>query len=417
MDPTSLASLIALFLIVARWAAQFWLERLNQKHVLKHAGSVPEAFSGRLDAATYSRSVEYTLAKSRLNQVEEACGALILLAVVFSGSLPWVFQFFVHTFGASVWSMAGFVFATGVALSLTGLPFDWYAQFHLEARFGFNTTTPKLWWSDRAKGLLLAFGLGFPLIALILRIVEWAGAAWWVWAWASVLGFQLLMIVLAPSVILPLFNKFSPLSAGSLRDRLHALAERTHFHVAGIQVMDGSKRSRHSNAFFTGFGRFRKIVLFDTLIQELTELELESVLAHEIGHWKKRHVPKMLAFSAASLLIGFCALAWLAEQAWFYEAFGFQPGRIAPALLLVALLSGGITFWFSPLANAMSRRHEYEADAYAAGAMGDFESLVGALRKLTEKNLGNLTPHPLYSGFYYSHPTLIERETALVNRR
>lgn len=400
-------------LIATRWAAQFWLERLNQSHVLKHAGAVPEAFSGRLDAATYSRSVEYTLAKSRLNQVEEAYGALILLGVLFSGCLPWVFQFFVHTFGTSVWAMAGFVFAAGVALSLTSLPFDWYAQFHLEARFGFNTTTPKLWWSDRAKGLLLALVLGVPLLALILKLVEWAGTAWWVWAWASVLGFQLLMIVLAPSVILPLFNKFSPLSAGSLRDRLHALAERARFRVAGIQVMDGSKRSRHSNAFFTAFGRFRKIVLFDTLIQELTEPELESVLAHEIGHWKRRHVPKMLAFSAVALLLGFYALAWLAEQAWFYAVFGFQPGSLAPALLLFALLSGLLTFWFSPLANVISRRHEYQADAYAAAAMGGPEFLVGALRRLTEKNLSNLTPHPLYSRFFYSHPTLLEREAAL----
>ncbi|MBI2946826.1 MAG: M48 family metallopeptidase [Verrucomicrobia bacterium] len=413
MDSTSCAGLIVLFLIVSRWGVEFWLERLNQKHLLRHASAIPEAFKGLMDDAAYAKSVQYTLAKSRLNQIEETYDSVVLLVVLFSGCLPQVFQFFTATFGNSVWSMAGFVFATGVALTLTGLPFDWYAQFHLEDRFGFNTTPPKLWWTDRARGLLLAFALGYPLTALILKIVDWAGAAWWLWAWASVLGFQLLMIVLAPSVILPLFNKFSPLSSGSLRDRLYALAERTGFRVASIQVMDGSKRSRHSNAFFTGFGRFRKIVLFDTLVQELAELELESVLAHEIGHWKKGHVPKMLAFGAASLLIGFYALAWLAKQAWFCAAFGFVPGSIAAALLLFALLSGAVTFWFSPLANAMSRRHEYEADAYAALAMGGPDSLRSALRKLTEKNLSNLTPHPLYSGFYYSHPTLLEREAAL----
>jgi STE24 endopeptidase len=413
VDQTSIASLSISLLVLARWAVQFWLERLNQAHVLKHANSVPEAFRGVVDAEAYAKSVQYTLAKSRLNQFQEIYDALVLLAALFSGCLPWGFQLCVDLFGTSIWSMAGFVFAAGLALALTGLPFDWHAQFDLEDRFGFNTTTPRLWWSDRAKGLLLAFALGLPLLALILKWVQWAGTAWWWWAWASVLGFQLLMIVLAPSLILPLFNKFSPLSEGSLRERLHALAERTRFRVAGIQVMDGSKRSRHSNAFFTGFGRFRKIILFDTLIHELTEPELESVLAHEIGHWKRRHILKRLAFGAVSLWVGFYALAWLAEQAWFYEAFGFQPGRIAPALLLFAVLSGVVSFWFSPLTNGWSRRHEFQADAYAAGAMGGPHSLMNALRKLTEKNLGNLTPHPLYSRFYYSHPTLLEREAAL----
>jgi STE24 endopeptidase len=177
--------------------------------------------------------------------------------------------------------------------------------------------------------------------------------------------------------------------------------------------MDGSKRSRHSNAFFTGFGRFRKIVLFDTLVQQLTGSQLEAVLAHEIGHYKKKHVPKMLVWSAASLLAGFGMISWLGEQAWFYEAFGFEPGSIAPALLLFALLSGAVTFWFSPLLHLWSRRYEYQADAYAAMVMKEPASLMGALRKLNEKNLSNLTPHPIYSGFYYSHPTLLERERAL----
>ena len=266
---------------------------------------------------------------------------------------------------------------------------------------------------DRFKGLLLALALGYPLLMLVLKLVEWMGDRWWLWAWVCVLGFQLVMVLLAPILILPLFNKFTPLPEGSLRERLLALGKRTGFTARTIQVMDGSKRSRHSNAFFTGFGRFQKIVLYDTLIQQLGEPELEAVLAHEIGHYKKKHVPKMLAWSAACLLIGFYIVAWIANQAWFYQAFGFGTGARAPAFLLFGLLSGVVTFWFAPLQNLWSRRYEYQADAFAAGTMGESRSMVGALRKLNEKNLSNLTPHPLYSGFYYSHPTLLEREQAL----
>ena len=255
--------------------------------------------------------------------------------------------------------------------------------------------------------------LGYPLLVLVLKLVEWTAAAWWLWAWGCVLAFQLLMVVLAPILILPLFNKFTLLPEGSLRDRLLALGSRTGFRAKSIQVMDGSKRSRHSNAFFTGFGRFRKIVLFDTLIQQLAEAELEAVLAHEIGHYKKKHIPKMLIGFAASLFVGFFAVSSLAQQAWFYRAFGFEPDHLVPALLLFALLSGVVTFWFSPVQNLWLRRYEYQADAYAAETMRETTYLIGALRKLNAKNLSNLTPHPFYSGVYYSHPTLLEREQAL----
>jgi STE24 endopeptidase len=221
--------------------------------------------------------------------------------------------------------------------------------------------------------------------------------------------------VLAPVLIMPLFNKFTPLPEGSLRERLMALARRTGFKAQSVQVMDGSKRSRHSNAFFTGFGKFRKIVLFDTLIQQLSEPELEAVLAHEIGHYKKKHIVRFLVLSAALSLGAFYVLAFLARQGWFYEAFGFHAGNLAVALLLFGLLSGLVSFWLSPVFNFWSRRYEYQADAFAAAAVNQPDSLIGALRKLNEKNLSNLTPHPLYSGFYYSHPTLPEREGALLN--
>jgi STE24 endopeptidase len=216
-----------------------------------------------------------------------------------------------------------------------------------------------------------------------------------------------------------MFNKFTPLPERTLRDRLNALAERTDFPTRNIEVMDGSKRSRHSNAFFTGFGRFRKIVLYDTLIAQLTGPELESVLAHEIGHYKKRHVVKLLAVSVAAVFVAFGMIAWLARRQWFYRAFGFEhhtgfvAANVTPSLLLFGLLAGTITFWLSPLTHIWSRKFEYEADAFARTKMGEAESLIQALRKLSEKNLSNLTPHPLYSAFYYSHPTLIERERAL----
>ncbi len=406
-------AIAALVLIVGRFVAEFWLSNLNRRHVLAHAGAVPEAFRGIIDEPTYKKSVDYTLAKASFGNIEEVYDTILLLVFLFSGVLPFVFHFFAHHHGTSAWSMAAFLFAVGILMSLPGLPFDWYGQFRLEERFGFNTTTQKTWWLDRVKGLLLASVLGYPLLVLILKIVDWTGALWWVWAWGAMMAFQLLMLVLAPVLIMPLFNKFTPLPEGALRERLLKLAQQTNFIAKSIQVMDGSKRSRHSNAFFTGFGKFRKIVLFDTLIQQLTEPELAAVLAHEIGHYKKKHIPKMLAFSAFSSLAGFYVISILTRQEWFYRAFGFEPGNIAPALLLFALLAGAVTFWFSPLAHWWSRRYEYQADAYARDVMNEPQSLIGALRKLNEKNLSNLTPHPLYSGFYYSHPTLLEREQAL----
>jgi STE24 endopeptidase len=413
MSSASLVVEIVLLLIAARWAAQLWLQELNRRHVLAHAGAVPEAFKGVVDEVSYARSVKYTLAKGRLDQIEATWDSAVLLAALFSGLLPRGFETCTQALGSSAWAMAAFLFMTGIMLSLPGLPLEWYHQFRLEERFGFNTTTLKLWWMDRLKGLLLGVALGYPLLVLVLKLVEWMGSWWWLWAWGALFGFQLLMLVLAPVLILPLFNKFTPLPEGALRERLLKLAERTRFRARSIQVMDGSKRSRHSNAFFTGFGGFRKVVLFDTLIQQLAELELEAVLAHEIGHFKKKHIPKTLAASALGSLAGFWLIALLAQQDWFYRSFGFAPGNIVPALLLFGLVSGVITFWFSPVAHWWSRRYEYQADAFAAEVMNEPRSLIGALRKLNEKNLSNLTPHPLYSGFYYSHPTLVERERAL----
>ena len=414
------AAIVALVLILARAIAELWLSRLNQRHVRAHAKEVPPAFSGIVDDATYRRSVGYTLAKSRFGRVVTVFDTVLLIGILFTGLLPWVFGKFTAGFGTSVWAMAGFLFATGIALNIVSLPFAWYAQFKLEDRFGFNTTSVKTWVLDRLKGFLLAVLLGLPLLALVLKLIEWTGLTWWIWAAVLVIAFQLLLMLIAPAMIMPLFNKFTPLPEDStLRERLFALARRTDFPTRSIEVMDGSKRSRHSNAFFTGFGRFRKIVLFDTLVAQLAEPELESVVAHEIGHYKKRHVVKLLGVSISSVFIGFAAVAWLTRQQWFYRAFGFEyhagfaATNVVPAMLLFALLAGTISFWFSPLVHLWSRQFEYQADAFARTTIGDTQPLVRALRKLNEKNLSNLTPHPLYSCFYYSHPTLLERERAL----
>jgi STE24 endopeptidase len=412
-------AIIALVLILARIFAELWLSRLNQHHVRAHRNEVPPPFRAVMDEARYRRSVDYTLAKSRFGDIVNVFDAVVLIALLFSRVLPWAFGRFSASVGTSVWAMAGFLFVTAIALSIPGLPFAWYAQFKIEERFGFNTTNMRTWIVDRVKGLLLAVLLGYPMLVLVLKLIAWTGANWWIWAAAVVIAFQLLLLLIAPALIMPLFNKFTPLPEGGLRERLFALARRTGFSTRGIDVMDGSKRSRHSNAFFTGFGRFRKIALFDTLIAQLSEPEVESVLAHEIGHYKKRHVIKMLSVSIAGVFVAFAAIAWLARQQWFDHAFGFEhqagfvAANVVPAILLFALLGGTITFWVSPFVHGWSRHFEYEADAFARAAMGETQSLIQALRKLSEKNLSNLTPHPLYSSFYYSHPTLLERERAL----
>jgi STE24 endopeptidase len=412
-------AIVALVLVLARAVTELWLSRLNRCHVRAHGNEMPPAFREVMDESTYRRSIDYTMAKSRFGDMVNVFDAVVLIAVLFSAVLPWAFGKFSASLGNSTLAMAGFLFVTGIAISIPGLPFAWYAQFKIEERFGFNNTSMKVWIVDRLKGLLLAVLLGYPVLVLVLKLIEWTGANWWLWAAAVVVAFQLLVLLIAPAIIMPLFNQLTPLAEGALRERLFALARRTGFPTGSIDVMDGSKRSRHSNAFFTGFGRFRKIVLFDTLIAQLTEPEVESVLAHEIGHYKKRHVVKLLGVSIAGIVMAFAAIAWLARQQWFYHAFGFEhrvgfaATNVVPAMLLFALLSGTITFWISPFIHIWSRRFEYEADAFAGATMEEPQSLIQALRKLSEKNLSNLTPHPFYSSFFYSHPTLLERERAL----
>jgi STE24 endopeptidase len=407
--------LLFLLLLLAKTGAEVLLDLLNRAEVKRNLGRVPAGLVGVMDEATYAKATEYTLAKNRFSVVENLFGAAVLAVIILSGLLPWLYELFVRTLGVAVWVDALYVIAALLLVSLPGLPLEWWAQFRLEERFGFNKSTVKLWVSDKVKGLVIGLIIGFPLIYLILDLVTWVGDAWWIWGFFLFFAFQLLMMVIYPMWIMPLFNKFTPLPEGELRERLMDLANRTGFQASTIQVMDGSRRSSHSNAFFTGFGRFRRIVLFDTLIEQLRRPELEAVLAHEIGHYKKGHIPRMLVLSAVMVFLAFWAIAYLARSEWFYAGFGFaaEGATVAPAFLLFALLSGLVTFWLTPVFNLLSRKHEYEADDFARKAMGEPGPLVGALQKLSEKNLSNLTPHPLYSGFYYSHPTFLERRDAL----
>ncbi|MBA3848414.1 MAG: peptidase M48 [Opitutus sp.] len=402
-----------LALVAARLLAQLVLEALNRSETALHAGVLPGAFSGIMDEATFAKASDYTLAKSRFASCECVFDALVLAAVAFSGVLPWLWAWFDALAPGAAWSGALFLAAMAVLLGVPCLPLEWWEQFRLEARFGFNQSTLRLWITDHVKGALLLLAIGFPLAWGLLALVPWVGSWWWVWGFALVFGFQLLMLVLYPKLILPLFNKLTPLPAGEQRDRLMALADRAGFSARTIEVMDGSKRSAHSNAFFTGFGRFRRIVLFDTLLAQLSQPELEAVLAHEIGHYKRGHIPQRLATGALLQFAAFALIAWLAQAPWFNTAFGLPAGALAPTFLLFALLGGLVTFWFSPVGNWISRRHEYEADAFAKDALADAAPMIGALHKLAQKNLSNLTPHPLYSAVHYSHPTIIERERAL----
>ena len=408
---------IVVVLIVARLVAELALSWLNSAEAQKHAGTPPAAVAAIADVTSYAKSVEYTLAKGKLGRIELVWDAIVMVAVLGSGLLPWIHGFFAPLSPTGVWDDALFLIATGMVLGVPSIPLDWWGQFRLEEKFGFNKSTLGLWVMDKIKGGALGLVIGFPLLWALLSLVRLAGPTWWIWGFALVFVFQLLMLVLYPKLIMPLFNKLTPLPEGDLRTRLLALSERTGFRASTIQVMDGSKRSGHSNAFFTGFGRFRRIVLFDTLIAQLSPEELEAVLAHEVGHYKRGHIPKMIAVGAVMMLGGFAAIAWLANQPWFNTAFGLPAGEIASAFLLFGLLSGLATFWFTPMGNYFSRKHEYEADAFAREAVGGATPMIGALRQLARKNLSNLTPHRWFSGFYYSHPTLVEREEALLNAK
>lgn len=400
----------------ARLLVQLVLGVLNRTEVERHRGNVPPALAGVMDPERYRKASDYTLAKLRFGQWEHLWETAVLALVLFSGLLPAGWTAWANHLGAGAWSGAGFLLACLFALAVPSLPWEWWAQFRLEERFGFNRSTLALWITDRVKGALLGVALGLPILWVLITVVESTGRLWWLWAWATLTVIKLVLAVVVPWWVMPLFNKFSPLEDEQLRARLMALADRGRFFARSIHVMDGSKRSAHSNALFTGFGRFRRIVLFDTLIAQLGVAELEAVLAHEIGHYRRGHIWKGLLLGSVVTLAGFILLGWLMATPAFFHAFGFEDGSTSVAFLLFGLLSGVFGFWFTPVANLISRKHEYEADDFARHLVGAAAPLVRALTGLARENLSNLTPHRAYSAFYYSHPTLVERVAALERR-
>lgn len=414
------ASALALKVLV-----ELVLSLLNRKAALQErAGPVPEAFKHIISQERYIQSLDYTLAKNSFRIGSLLYEGVWTAVVLFSGLLPWLSQAIAAGLGLRALAGWGSFFGYGLAVVLVGfllglveLPWEWWAQFRLEARFGFNKSTLGLWISDKIKGFVLSLVVGAPVFALLFKIFQSFPQTWWIGALVLITGLQLLMQIIYPLWIMPWFNRFEPLKEGLLRDRLLALAARTDFTAQDIQVMDGSKRSGHSNAFFAGLGRWRRIVLFDTLVEQFSDEELEAVLAHEIGHYKCGHTMKCLTVSVLVLGLSLAFMGWLLrpEHQHFFELFGFPPNgvMIYDAFLLLSILFGIIGFWFTPFFNLQSRKHEYEADAFAKNAVGSPEPLIRALQGLHEKNLSQLRPHPWFSRFYFGHPTLLERQLAL----
>ena len=433
-------------------AVELFLNALNRREALHHA-SLPSRFTvppfvGLFNAETFAKARAYTLDRLSFDAFSVLYSAAVTLVLLFSGLLPWAQRMLARLVGDGSFGSLGegaafgglhqnVLFLAGITLiqSLSRLPLTLHSTFRIEGRYGFNTMTWSLFWRDLLKGLVLSAVLGVPLLYAIFALMGVFGKVWWLWAFGLMLAFQIIMMILYPIFIAPLFNRFKPLEDGDLKRDLLELAGRLRFPAGGIFVMDGSRRSLHSNAYFTGFGRFRRIVLFDTLIRQMERPELLGVLAHEIGHYKLKHIYKSMAIHIAMMGALFYVAALALRWPPLYTAFGFDvfpvSGAGGPATLDFAAFAGSpaaglflfmtafsaVSFLFSPLQNLLSRRHEYQADAYAVGALGDSGPMQTALVKLSSKNLSNLTPHPWYSAFHYSHPGLAERLEAIGSLR
>jgi STE24 endopeptidase len=415
----SVLSLVFAAALLASLLVKFWLATRQMRHVAAHRDTVPEPFAETLTLAAHHRAADYTLAKGRFGLLSMAFGAAVLLGWTLLGGIDMlnvvVRDAIQPRFGSMAYQLA---LLTCFALigSLLDLPFELYSTFRIEQRFGFNRMTWKLYVADMLKGALVGALIGVPIAALMLWLMGATGGLWWLWAWGAWMAFNLLILVLYPTVIAPLFNTFKPLSDESLKARVQALMARCGFAAKGLFVMDGSKRSAHANAYFTGFGASKRVVFFDTLLNKLTPGEVEAVLAHELGHFKHKHVIKRIVSMFAISLAGFALLGWLSTQIWFYAGLGVRPSLGGPndavALLLFLLVAPVFGFFVSPLFAQLSRKHEFEADAYACQQASGHD-LAGALLKLHEDNAATLTPDPLYVRFYYSHPPASERLAAL----
>jgi len=397
---------------------EFILNELNLRHVRARLEQqrVPEFFEGKIAPQDYLKSAHYTLAKGRFQRWAQVYGSLVALFILFGGPLPSLDGLSRDIGGLfpAGFKAQGifFCFAVALSFSLSSLPTGLYSTFVIEQRFGFNRTTLKLYFIDRLKGLLVSLVIGAPFLLGVLYLMEESGRHWWLWAFMLILAFEILMVMLYPTLIAPLFNKFEPLKEGELRARILALAEKSGFKTSGIYTMDGSRRSTHSNAYFTGLGKSKRIVLFDTLLEQVTPEQGLAVLAHEIGHYRLKHIRKMLALQGIFVFAGLYILSLLIDYEPLFRAFGLVPSSHA-ALVLFSLLSGPFTFYLAPLMNFLWRRHEYEADRFAAKILEEARAMEEALMNLTAKNLSNLTPHPWYSAYHYSHPSPAERIRAI----
>jgi STE24 endopeptidase len=404
-----------LLVFVACYVLQYGVETalllVNLRHV-RRSGGVPATLAGRVDEATAGRSRAYTLANGRFALLQGSVGAALTLAVLLSGALPALDRALVGAGVSGAHRFVLFLGALALAGTLVALPFSAWHTFVLETRFGFNRTSPGRWAVDRLKGLGVEVALGVPLLYAVYGFMSFTGRRWWIWLFFFLAAFQLFMLWLYPVVIAPLFNRFEPLPDGPLRERLVGLADAAGFAHRGLFVMDASRRSGHSNAYFTGIFRPR-IVLFDTLVNGLPVEEAASVLAHEIGHYRAHHVHRRLAVAFGSLLVGLLVLSWLVPWPPLHAAFGFDGPTLHGAVALLSLGGGAFVFWLQPLAAHLSRRHEYEADRYAVRLARAPEALKAALVRLNRENLSNLHPHPWYSAWHYSHPTLVERLAAI----
>jgi len=405
--------------LLASLACRFWLATRQMRHVARHRERVPAAFAGVVTLEAHRKAADYTLAKGRFGLLTMAAGSAVLLGWTLLGGLD-ALNILLRDALLPGWGEMAYQLALLAAFALVGglidLPLEWYATFRIEQRFGFNRMTLGLWLADLLKGALIGAVIGLPLAALVLWIMQATGGLWWLFAWATWVAFNLLLLVIYPTVIAPLFNKFEPLPDEALKARVQALMQRCGFAARGLFVMDGSRRSAHANAYFTGLGAAKRVVFFDTLLQRLTPGEVEAVLAHELGHFRRRHVVKRMAGIFGLSLAGLALLGWLAGQSSFYAGLGVLPNLGAPndalALLLFVLALPPFAFFVSPLMAHFSRKHEFEADAYAC-QQADGRDLANALLKLHEDNASTLTPDPLYVRFYYSHPPAGERLAAL----
>jgi STE24 endopeptidase len=383
--------------------ARIWLFARHVQHVLAHRDRVPDNFASEITLESHQKAADYTCAKTRLAYVDMVLGAALVLLLTLGGGLNVLSDFWGAWLKDPLFHGMALILSTVLLMSLFELPLSYYRVFVVEQRFGFNRMTPRMFVTDLVKRTVLALLLGAPLVLGILWLMDKAGSNWWFYAWLAWMAFNLLVLAVFPTWIAPLFNKFTPLDDAVLKDRIENLMRKCGFKTSGLFVMDGSRRSNHGNAYFTGFGTSKRIVFFDTLLARLSASEIEAVLAHELGHFKKRHVTKRIVWTFAGSLFFLWALGYLMQQGWFYEGLGVHEHSPAVALLLFFLIMPTFTFLLQPLASLYSRKHEFEADEYAAHNASAID-LIHALVKLYQDNAATLTPDPLHSAFYDSHP-------------